>query len=509
VRALGAVVVACAIVAPVAADEGRLEVRTERARLVFSTQGADPVAWRACHPSCETTAGAARSVDFTGPPDPPPARLIVRGGAPAVNLDGLHFTPVPSESAAAQTLTFEAPLPGTALRIVKVFETARDGYQVVLTVRVEGPGAAEFMSGRSLALELAPGHGLQPLAAAGFSSALERVSPMVVGAGGVRTLRDGHASTLEAGEWAGWRSRFWTILARPEGPATVERGAREVVALVAAPDPARVSWRYVLYAGPVERSSLAREDPELGRLLFSGLWWWLRALSLGLLYLLRGLIALVGHPGPAIIVLAATVKLLLLPLTTVAHRLQEQVNATQARLQPRIDAIKAEHRGEEQARRLMALYREERVHPFYTVKSLVGVLIQLPVFVAVFDMLAEDFDLLRVPFLWIHDLSRPDELLALPGCLPFFGCYLNLLPFLMSGISMVAALRFHSGALTPALAGRQRRNLAAMASLFFLLFYTFPAGMVLYWTSTNGFQLAARELGRLRARRSARAPASG
>ncbi|HKW93797.1 MAG TPA: membrane protein insertase YidC [Methylomirabilota bacterium] len=426
-----------------------------------------------------------------------------------IDVDGIRFASTLSETAAGRTMTFEAPLPGTALRLVKTFEIARDGYQVVLTVRIDGPAASEFMSGRSLALELAPGHGLHPLSAAGFSSALERVGPVVVGAGGVRTPGDAHASTLGAGEWSGWRNRFWTILARAEGPATVELGPREVIALVAAPDPARLSWRYVLYAGPVERSSLAREDPELGRLLFSGLWWWLRALSFALLYLLGALIAVVGHPGLAIIALAATVKLLLLPLTTVAHRLQEQVNTTQARLQPRIDAIKAEHRGEDQARRLVALYREERVHPFYTVKSLVGVLIQLPVFIAVFDMLAEDFDLLRVPFLWIHDLSRPDELLALPGCLPFFGCYLNLLPFLMSGISLIAALRFHSGVLTPALAERQRRNLAGMAILFFLLFFTFPAGMVLYWTSTNGLQLATREVGRLRARRGASAPASG
>jgi membrane protein insertase Oxa1/YidC/SpoIIIJ len=119
------------------------------------------------------------------------------------------------------------------------------------------------------------------------------------------------------------------------------------------------------------------------------------------------------------------------------------------------------------------------------------------VFIAVFDMLAEDFDLYRVPFLWIQDLSRPDELLRLPLCLPFFGCYLNLLPFLMSGISAAALLRFHSPVLTPPLVRRQRRNLLGMTLVFFVLFYTFPAGMVLYWTSTNAFQLVSQELGRL------------
>jgi len=199
----------------------------------------------------------------------------------------------------------------------------------------------------------------------------------------------------------------------------------------------------------------------------------------------------------AIIALAICVKILLLPLAAVADRLQEQVNAAQARLQPGIDAIKTAHRGEERARQTLALYREAGVHPLYALKSLAGFLIQIPVFIAVFDMLAEDFDLYRVSFLWIQDLSRPDALLRLPGCLPFFGCDLNLLPFLMSGASLAALLRFGSAVLTPALARRQRRNLIGMTGLFFLLFYTFPAGMVLYWTSTNAFQLASQEARRL------------
>ena len=259
-----------------------------------------------------------------------------------------------------------------------------------------------------------------------------------------------------------------------------------------------LSWRYTFYSGPLERRALAHADPPLEPMLFSGLWSWLRALSFALLFLLRGLTAVVGHPGVAIIALAVSVKILLLPLTAVAERLQAQVNATQARLQPGIDAINAAHRGEERARRTVAFYREAGVHPLYTLKSLLGFLIQIPVFIAVFDMLAEDFNLYRVSFLWIQDLSRPDALLRLPVCLPFFGCHLNLLPFLMSSASLAALLRFRSAVLTPSLVRRQRRNLMGMTLLFFLLFYTFPAGMVLYWTSTNAFQLIIQEVGRLR-----------
>jgi YidC/Oxa1 family membrane protein insertase len=302
---------------------------------------------------------------------------------------------------------------------------------------------------------------------------------------------------LGSGDWAGFHSRFWAIVVRPDRASSLESLPGAAIALIATDGAEQLSWRYVFYSGPSENQALTRADPELGRLLFSGLWSWLRALSFGLLYLLHSLITVIGKPGIAIVALAVSVKILLLPLAAVAHRLQDQVNATQARLQPGIEAINAAYKGEERTRRTLALYREQGVHPMYAVRSLVGFLIQFPVFIAVFDMLAEDFDLYRVSFLWIRDLSRPDELLRLPLCLPFFGCYLNLLPFLMSGISAAALLRFHSPVLTPPLIRKQRRNLLGMTALFFVLFYTFPAGMVLYWTSTNAFQLVSQELGRL------------
>jgi YidC/Oxa1 family membrane protein insertase len=474
-------------------------VTTRRLDLVFSLDGASPVAWRACHPSCaQADVGQGTSVRFTGRDDPPQARLYLRGPGPPVDLERLSFTADLTEGARARMVTLSADLPGGGVRMAKSFEVSREGYEVVMTVRLSGEKAAAFTAGRRLELELRAGRGLLPTPAPGFSAMLDRVSRVVVAGEGVRAVGDDarDPTPLGAGDWVGFRGRFWAMLLRPGGAGVLEPPSGASAALVTADESGLLSWRYTFYSGPLESRALTRADPGLERLLFSGLWSWLRALSVGLLFLLHWLTALVGQPGLAIVALAVSVKVLLLPLTLVAERWQEQVNATQARLQPGLDAIKAAHRGEERARRTLGLYREEGVHPLYTLWSLLGVLIQLPVFVAVFDMLAEDFDLSRVGFLWIQDLSRPDELGRLPVCLPFFGCYLNLLPFLMSGVSLVALLRFRSSVLTPSLVRRQRRNLTGMTLLFFLLFYTFPAGMVLYWTSTNAFQLAAQEVGR-------------
>ena len=494
----------CASALPVSAEEtgpDRVRITTDRLDLVFSLEGASPVMWRACHPSCaRADAAAGTSMRFTGGDDPPQARLVLLDPTAPLDVRSLRFTAALSEDARSRIVTFWSDLPVKGVSLMRTFEVSKTGYEVALTVQVLGPNAAAFARGRRVELDLDAGRGLVPAPAAGFTGRLDRVGKVIVGAAGVRVPDDdsGRPTPLEASDWAGFHSRFWAILVRPDGAGALESRPGASLALVAAEGEARLSWRYAFYSGPVEDHALTRADPELRRLLFAGLWSWLRALSFALLYLLGGLTTIVGHPGVAIVALAVSVKILLLPLAAVAERLQEHVNATQARLQPGIDAINAAYKGEERTRRTLDLYREEGVHPMYTVRSLVGFLIQFPVFIAVFDMLAEDFDLYRVPFLWIQDLSRPDELLRLPLCLPFFGCHLNLLPFLMSGISAAALLRFHSPVLTPPLVRRQRRNLLGMTALFFVLFYTFPAGMVLYWTSTNAFQLVSQELGRLR-----------
>src|SRR5262249_20125352 len=161
------------------------------------------------------------------------------------------------------------------------------------------------MSGRRLTLELAAGQGLRPPEAAGFAAMIERMSRVVV-TRRVREVGDvgrGPAA-LRAGDWFGFRNRFWTSLARSGGAGALDAQAGARAPLGLSDERGRLSWRYTFYSGPVEHATLTRADPRLGRLLFSGLWFWLRPLSFGLLHLLRGLTELIGHPAAAIIALA-------------------------------------------------------------------------------------------------------------------------------------------------------------------------------------------------------------
>jgi YidC/Oxa1 family membrane protein insertase len=175
----------------------------------------------------------------------------------------------------------------------------------------------------------------------------------------------------------------------------------------------------------------------------------------------------------------------MLPLSRLADQVQQQVHQTEARLAPELARIKREFKGEEQAAKIIAYYKTERVHPLYSLKSLLGVAIVIPVFIGAFDMLAENIHLMNTSFLWIADLSRPDHLFSLPVELPFFGSGFNLLPFLMTGLSVWASLLHKPLALQADLRKSQVRNMILLAAAFFVLFYTFPAGMVLYWATNN------------------------
>jgi YidC/Oxa1 family membrane protein insertase len=100
-------------------------------------------------------------------------------------------------------------------------------------------------------------------------------------------------------------------------------------------------------------------------------------------------------------------------------------------------------------------------------------------------MLSEHIALSGISFLWISDLSRPDSLFKLPFTIPYFGNHLNILPFIMTSITFASSWLHTDQSLSVNLQRKQQTNLYLMAGLFFILLYTSPAGMVIYWTMNN------------------------
>lgn len=321
----------------------------------------------------------------------------------------------------------------------------------------------------------------------GFARLLGRTRYLALHGKEVETT-EGKETPLAIGsrpDWAGFRNRYWAVLAKlPAGINGVFTGglpAQASLEFEGAPG----HLAYSFYLGPIEPDALREAAPELRRLMYSGLWQPLRWLCFALFYLLQGIHQWVPHWAASIILLSVSVAILMWPLSRIADRLQREVQHTEARLAPQIRAIKADSRGEEQAERILSLYRAERVHPLYSLKSLVGIAVVIPVFIGAFDMLAENIWLAGERFLWITDIARPDAVATLPFTLPFLGSHFNVLPFVMTALSVLASWLHQAKPATGLPSSPQMQPLVLLAMAFLLLFYTFPAGMVLYWTANN------------------------
>jgi len=342
-------------------------------------------------------------------------------------------------------------------------------------------------------LTLDSGTVFRPRDAAGFGGWLEQTRYLgISGRDAVQLgLDEDEESSLAADDWLGYRNRFWALLvaqvAGREEPLTAQVRTGEAnldASLILAMD-ARQESEFSIYMGPVEPRALKAVDAELSNALYAGLWFWLRWICFALFYLLSWIGMVIPSWGLSVMVMSLIVHVLMLPLSRIAERLQQQVHATEARLAPELQRIKKEFKGEVQSAKILALYKTERVHPLYSLKSMMGVAVVIPIFIGAFDMLAENIHLMNASFLWISDLSRPDAVFVFPFSLPFFGAELNLLPFLMTGLSVAASAMHNPPALNAELRKKQVRNMFLMALGFFALFYTFPAGMVLYWTTNN------------------------
>ncbi|MDH3901945.1 MAG: membrane protein insertase YidC [Xanthomonadales bacterium] len=345
-----------------------------------------------------------------------------------------------------------------------------------------------FSTSESGIAHLTSGMAFRPPPSSGFGNLLEQTRYLFFDGSSVESmsLDESEQMSRVSKDWFGFRNRFWTAMVLPGAPLSIAPLSGESVEdasiTISTEDQ---GFDLDLYLGPIEPAALSQSASELESLMYSGLWFWLRWICQALYYLLTGIAMVVPQWGLAVMVLSVAVGVLMRPLSKIADRLQDQVHETDGRLAPTLAAIKKDYKGEQQSEKIIAMYKEANVHPLYSLKSLVGVFVVIPVFIGAFDMLAENIHLSGESFLWIADLSQPDAFMQLPFSLPFFGGYLNLLPFIMTGFSFIAS-KLHSHPAMDAVHQRKHsRNLVLMSLGFLVLFYTFPAGMVLYWTTNN------------------------
>ena len=125
----------------------------------------------------------------------------------------------------------------------------------------------------------------------------------------------------------------------------------------------------------------------------------------------------------------------------------------------------------------MELYREHKVNPL---GGCLPLILQMPIFFALYNALMRSIVLKGAKFLWIKDLSEPDRLLVLPQSLPILGNELNILPIIMA-IGMFVQQKISSTSSSGSVAEQQKMMIIVMPIIFGLIFYRMPAGLVLYW----------------------------
>ncbi len=235
-----------------------------------------------------------------------------------------------------------------------------------------------------------------------------------------------------------------------------------------------------LYIGPKDYSFLktqGMEQVEVMEFKSTGFWkfmnWIMFPMQTGLLWGLKALHVVVRNYGVAIMLLTIIVRCIFWPIT---HKGTESMRKMQA-LQPQMKEIREKFKDNPQRmqQETMKFYKENKVNPM---GGCLPMLVQIPVFIALFVVLRSAIELRFSKFLWISDLSEPENLLA--GMIPIVGS-LNILPLLMSA-TMVWQQK-----LTPAAGDPQQQKMMAimMPIMMLFFFYTMPSGLVLYWTTSN------------------------
>ncbi len=457
----------------------------EHQQVLVDLTGGLPAHWESCADSCVGGSGPRETMLRAGEGGGR-LRWEVPGNPAATRaLESLAYAAEVAYTSRDAVVTLRSREPFQGTHLIHRYDLLLAGYTLSASLQVPAGARLVLESGQVFVPEPLPG----------LASIYGDVDAVRVTAAGQAVLLRDPATAVRVpvagGQWVGVRNRFWALLVRPATDVTVDVG-------MVAPDRPRLgvqdghgarSLDAVLYAGPIERGRLTAVDPVLDGLLFAALWDWLRELSFGLLYLLERWYRVMNSYGVAVLLLSLSIKVLTWPLTAVAERWQDEVNRLRSALKPDLDAVRREFRGEEAHRRTLEVYRQHGVSPLFPLRSLLGFLIQIPILIAAFDMLGQNFGLNGASFLWIRDLALPDRWITLPTILPFFGGHLNLLPLVMTALTVLAARLKQDPSLSVELRTGQRRQLYAMAAVFFVLLYSFPAGMVLYWTSNNLWHL--------------------
>jgi len=443
------------------------EVETPLYRVAFTNQGAQIQSWKLKQYLTQDE-DDPQPIEFVYPEGHFAGPVALQVEDPAVNAllnDGLFevsrdFDTLDDVHPTGH-LTFSYRNDENNLLVEKEFTFSHDSYLVDVVIRVSGlDDTVGVLLGTNFGM-VEWGQGL--IGALGpawmIDGALEKETPdpEIRRSGDVR--------------WAALQDKYFISVMIPQGAQGVFAKAETdyvVTSGVEFPVEAEGSrLRFQLYAGPKQFDLMRAlghglEDTiDFGWFIY-GSWSVVKAVAKPLFYVLRFLYEYTQNYGVAIILLTCGIKLLFVPLQYKSYKSMQGMQ----KIQPKIKAVQDKFKEDRERlnRELMKLYKEHKVNP---VGGCLPMVLQMPVFISLFNILYMTVDLRNAPFaLWITDLSIPD---------PFY-----VFPILM-GASMVLQQKIMPTTMDPT----QAKMMLLLPVFLTFLFLNFPAGLVIYWLTNN------------------------
>ncbi|HYJ34309.1 MAG TPA: membrane protein insertase YidC [Candidatus Binatia bacterium] len=360
----------------------------------------------------------------------------------------------------------------SGVRVTKTYRLSKDEHLLDVEVRVAAPaalGPIHYQMGWANPLPLTElnARPLERTAVAYLGAKLETVDAN-------RIAKDVTKRIAGNVRWAGERSKYFIATVIPDSATIPE------VLFQQGPDKLPIVWlsgdaapgaeivRHArIYAGPIHFDTLVQIGAGLEEVANLG-WKWIVPVSAVLLKMLIAIHHAIPNYGIAIILVALAAKLVFYPLTQSSLRTMKVMH----RLQPEVNALREKHANDpaKMNTAMMNLYREHKVNPM---GGCLPMLLQLPVFLALYQVLLHAIELRSAGFAWwIKDLSAPDVVGTLGG-FP-----IHVLPLIMTGSTFLLQSQ------TP-VDPRQQFMMYLMPVMMLYIMYNLPSGVIIYWTVNN------------------------
>jgi len=240
------------------------------------------------------------------------------------------------------------------------------------------------------------------------------------------------------------------------------------------------TYKYQLFMGPKRIQELRNVGNDLQKVVNFG---WFDVIAKPCLWLMNKFYSVIPNYGVAIIFLTILAKILLWPLGQKSYKSMSEMK----KIQPLMKEIREKHKDDKQRmnKEVMGLYRTYKINPL---GGCLPMVVQLPVFFALYRMLYEAIELRHAPFfLWIDDLSAPDRLFHFNFSVPFMEPPYGI-PVLT--IVMGASMLLQQKMSPPMGDATQAKMMMFMPIIFTVIFINFSSGLVLYWLVNNLLSIA-------------------